>query len=67
MADILKCPFCGSADIRKRITISTGKVWCRGCGASISKVFYDMYGSIEEAKIEIDLILAKAWNRRATE
>ena len=65
MAELKHCPFCKSTDIRKRITVSTGKTRCYGCGASISKCFYNMFGSIAEAKEVIDVVLTKAWNRRA--
>lgn len=65
MDELKPCPYCGSDNIKKDITVNHGKIRCGKCGVSFSRCFYGMYGSLAEAKVEIDRVLTKVWNRRA--
>jgi hypothetical protein len=65
MDKLKPCPFCESDDIRKITTTGHSKVYCKGCGAHISRSSFAVYGSLAEAEMCLGKSVTNAWNRRA--
>ena len=63
--ELKPCPFCGSTDIRKLVTVFDCNIWCSECRGSIHRDNYMKCDTIRETLIDAEPEAVKAWNRRA--
>ena len=59
------CPFCGCSEIRMLTTIFDCDIFCKECGASITRQNYTPCDSLAQSMREAKPIAIEAWNRRA--
>lgn len=70
MADtkLKPCPFCGSGNVFKQITLRKAEIYCGKCGATIENgITCGKCDSLEDAEDLLGTKVIEAWNRRVND
>lgn len=68
MAELKPCPFCGSKDIRRVLTLKHSEIYCASCQAFVSRgLMLGKCDSLDEAEECFGVDAIEAWNRRCTD
>ena len=66
MNELKPCPFCGSKDIRKVVTLKYAEIYCARCQVSITRgLICGKCDDLGEAIESFGVDVSEAWNRRA--
>jgi hypothetical protein len=64
--NLRKCPFCGSNDIRKVVTLKYAEICCASCHACITRgLICGKAACLADAEESFGEDVTEAWNRRA--